>query len=52
MIVQKYGGTSLRNLNKDSKVLTNIRKYINEGHKLVIVVSAIGREGEPYATDS
>lgn len=52
MIVQKYGGTSLRNLNKDSKVLTNIRKYINEGHELVIVVSAIGRKGEPYATDS
>src|SRR5690625_1761224 len=52
MIVQKYGGTSLRNLNSQSKVLTNIKQCIDEGNKLVVVVSAIGRKGEPYATDT
>lgn len=52
MIVQKYGGTSLRNLNTNSKVLINIKNCLDEGNRLVVVVSAIGRKGEPYATDS
>ena len=52
MIVQKYGGTSLRDLNKESKVLYNIKKYIDKGHNLVVVVSAIGRKGEAYSTDA
>lgn len=52
MIIQKYGGTSLRNLNKESNVLKNIKACLAEGHRLVVVVSAIGRKGEPYATDT
>lgn len=39
-------------MDRESKVLTNIRKCIDEGNKLVVVVSAIGRKGEPYATDT
>src|SRR5690554_1751637 len=52
IIIQKYGGTSLRNLNAKSKILTHIKKCINEGNSLVIVVSAMGRQGDPYATDT
>ena len=52
MIVQKYGGTSLRNLSRESKVISNIKDCIDKGNKLVVVVSAIGRDGEPYATDT
>lgn len=52
IVVQKFGGSSLRNLNGDSIILSHIRDCINEGHYPVIVVSAIGRQGEPYATDT
>ena len=52
IVIQKYGGTSLKNLNAKSKILTHIKKCINEGNSLVIVVSAIGRKGDPYATDT
>jgi aspartate kinase len=52
IIVQKFGGTSLRNINRDSEFLKYVKKAVSEGHKLVLVVSAMGRNGEPYATDT
>lgn len=52
IIVQKYGGTSLRDLDKNNNLVKNVRKCVEEGNSLVIVVSAIGREGDPYATDT
>lgn len=51
IIVQKYGGTSLREIT-NNKFLFHIRECIKKGNKLVIVVSAIGRKGDPYATDT
>lgn len=36
----------------ESKVIANIKDCLDRGNKLVVVVSAIGRKGEPYATDS
>lgn len=52
LIVLKFGGTSLRDLSKESKILDIVKENIKEGNKLVIVVSAIGRDGDPYATDT
>ncbi len=52
IIVQKYGGSSLINLTTREKVISHIKSGLNEGYKLVIVVSAMGREGDPYATDT
>lgn len=52
VVVLKFGGTSLRNISSKSEILSHIKKNIDEGNKLVIVVSAIGRNGEPYATDT
>lgn len=52
IVVMKFGGTSLRNLSKQSKIIDHVKKSIEDGNKLVVVVSAIGRNGEPYATDT
>lgn len=52
IVVQKYGGTSLRDISNQKDLLTHVKECINEGNKLVIVVSAMGRKGEPYATDT
>ena len=52
IIVQKFGGTSLKNISKESEFLKHIKKEVSEGHNLVIVVSAMGRNGDPYATDT
>lgn len=52
IIILKFGGTSLRSINKENHILSHIKKSINEGNHPVVVVSAIGRKGEPYATDT
>lgn len=52
LFVQKYGGTSLRDLPSRKNLITHVKKCIEEGNKLVIVVSAMGRKGDPYATDT
>jgi len=52
IIVQKYGGTSVATNESREKIADNAIKLINEGKKPVIVVSAIGRKGDPYATDT
>ena len=52
VIIQKFGGTSLRNLSSKSEFLKLVRKEVDRGSKLVVVVSAMGRMGDPYATDT
>ncbi len=52
LVVLKFGGTSLRDLSKKSKVLDIVKENIKEGNKLIVVVSAMGRDGDPYATDT
>lgn len=52
VIIQKFGGTSLRNLSNKSEFLKLVRKEVDSGSKLVVVVSAMGRMGDPYATDT
>lgn len=51
-IVQKYGGSSLNTVEKRELVVKHIKKAIDNGYKPAVVVSAIGRLGEPYATDT
>lgn len=51
-LVQKFGGTSLVSAELRERVADIIISAKNEGYMPVVVVSAIGREGEPYATDS
>lgn len=52
LVVMKFGGTSLRDISSKSEILTHIKKNVYAGNKVVVVVSAIGRKGEPYATDT
>src|SRR6056297_1531236 len=51
-VVQKFGGTSLDTSEKRLNVARRIKKTKNEGFFPIVVVSAIGRKGKPYATDT
>lgn len=44
LIVQKYGGTSVGNPERIEKVAEKVIKWRNEGHDLVVVVSAMSGE--------
>lgn len=52
IIVQKFGGTSLNKKALRKNAVAYIQGKLDLGYLPVIVVSAIGREGEPYATDT
>ncbi|KAA6452814.1 aspartate kinase [Bacillus swezeyi] len=52
IIVQKFGGTSVKDDRGRQLALSHIQEAVNEGYKVVVVVSAMGRKGDPYATDS
>jgi aspartate kinase len=52
MIVQKFGGTSVRDDKGRENARRHIEKAISEGYKVIVVVSAMGRLGDPYATDT
>jgi aspartate kinase len=44
LIVQKYGGTSVGNIEKIENVADKVIKWHNQGHKVVVVVSAMSGE--------
>jgi aspartate kinase len=52
IIVQKFGGTSVRDEKGRKYAQGHIEKALAEGYKVVVVVSAMGRKGDPYATDT
>lgn len=52
IVVQKFGGTSLNDVYAQNLLLSQVKKSKEEGHDLVVVVSAMGRSGDPYATDT
>lgn len=51
-IVQKFGGTSISSKESREKASNKIIEKHNMGYKMVVVVSAMGRKGDPYATDT
>ncbi|MZP31141.1 aspartate kinase [Heliobacterium undosum] len=50
--VLKFGGTSVANETKRNHAVQRIREALEEGRRVVVVVSAMGRKPEPYATDT
>ena len=52
IVVQKFGGTSVSTDENRKQVIEKVRNAIKEGYSPVVVVSAMGRKGEPYATDT
>lgn len=52
ILVQKFGGSSLTTEESRYQAIHHIKKALAEGYSLVVVVSAMGRKGDPYATDT
>jgi len=52
IIVQKFGGTSVATPEGRQRVADKVIEALNKGLSPVVVVSAMGRHPEPYATDS
>lgn len=44
LIVQKYGGTSVGNVERIQNVATKVAKFVDEGHQVVVAVSAMSGE--------
>ncbi|NMF05981.1 aspartate kinase [Clostridium beijerinckii] len=52
IVVQKFGGTSVSTEENRKKVIEKVKSAIKDGYSPVVVVSAMGRKGQPYATDT
>ena len=52
LIVKKFGGTSVSTKQRRKQVLEKIIREKEAGNNVIVVVSAMGRRGEPYATDT
>ncbi|MFN3648810.1 MAG: aspartate kinase [Armatimonadota bacterium] len=52
IVVQKFGGRSVGTADARRLAAERVHEAIEEGYLPVVVVSAIGRMGEPYATDT
>ncbi|MEW9501251.1 aspartate kinase [Jeotgalibacillus marinus] len=52
IVVQKFGGSSLTTNDLRQKAVTRVKDAVNDGRKSIVVVSAQGRFGDPYATDT
>ena len=52
MIVQKFGGIAMQNHQNRQLVIQRIQQAIDTHQKVLVVVSAMGRRGKPYATDT
>lgn len=52
ILVQKFGGSSLTTADKRERAIAHIRRALDEGFRVCVVVSAMGRKGDPYATDT
>ncbi len=52
IVVVKFGGTSVATEEGRAKAISHIDSLRAEGKNIVAVVSAMGRKGAPYATDT
>ncbi|RPJ76297.1 MAG: aspartate kinase, partial [Acidobacteria bacterium] len=52
VLVQKFGGTSVSTAERRSQVIGHVRQARGAGYQVALVVSAMGRRGDPYATDT
>lgn len=52
VLVQKFGGSSVARAEDRRLVVRHILKARERGYRVVVVVSAMGRRGAPYATDT
>jgi len=51
-VVKKFGGTSLKNEARINLAAREVIESLENGDEVVVVVSAMGSEGDPYATNT
>lgn len=51
-LIQKFGGTSVADPAARERVLYKVEEAVKKGDRVAVVVSAMGRKGAPYATDT
>lgn len=52
LVVMKFGGTSVSTKENRAHAIGQVSRELKAGNKVVVVISAMGRKGEPYATDT
>jgi aspartate kinase len=52
IIIQKFGGTSVATDEKRNMAIDKVILAAEQGYSPVVVISAMGRKGDPYATDT
>lgn len=52
VLIQKFGGTSVATEEARQRAVSKVIRAVQAGWNVVVVVSAIGRAGAPYATDT
>ncbi len=52
ILVQKFGGTSVSTAENRQLATEKINQALESGFRPVVVISAMGRNGQPYATDT
>ena len=52
MIVQKFGGIAMRDAASREKCIQHIKEGLSKYKSVIVVVSAMGRLGDPYSTDA
>src|SRR5699024_2125272 len=52
LLVQKFGGTSVQTEENRTFVIKKIKEALAQQYKVDVVVSALGRNPDPYATDT
>lgn len=52
VVIMKFGGTSVAHADGRAAVARHVAKALEDGKAPVVVVSAMGRSGAPYATDT
>jgi aspartate kinase len=52
ILVQKFGGTSVATPEVREQAIEHVMEALRNGYAVVVVVSAMGRKGSPYATDT
>lgn len=52
LVVMKFGGSSVATPESRAAAIGHIKNELQQGNEVVVVVSAMGRRGDPYATDT
>ncbi|RJQ11268.1 MAG: aspartate kinase [Bacillota bacterium] len=52
IVIQKFGGTSVATPAQRQVLADRVIEAVRKGYRTAVVVSAMGRQGDPYATDT